>query len=217
MNQQQSPETEFARRLRAELRSIVVGQGAVLPAQRTSTAARAGRAWRRPGSRLGLAAAAVAAVIAAVLIVNASGDNTPAAFAVEAEGGGEISVEIRSLEDASGLEQALTEAGVPASVDYLATGMTCREPRFQRAPWPEGARAISMARISGDGPFEFSGPLHFSISRGAVGSGQTLVIVASAGPEGLFSTSSKVELADGVVAPCEPIPDQKASGPGASR
>jgi hypothetical protein len=199
MNQQQSPETEFARRLRAELTTIVAERAA---AQTTTTRS----IWWRRDPRFALAGAALTAIAALALIVSASGNDTSAAFAVEAQPEGEVSVEIRSLEDAKGLEEALDEAGVPTSVNYLATGMACKQPRFQPAPWPDGARAISMARVTGDGSFAFSGPLHFSISGDAVGPGQTLVITASASADGLFSVGTKVEIAEGAVAPCEPVP-----------
>jgi hypothetical protein len=202
MNQGRSPETEFARRLRAELTTIVADRAAA----QTTTSATTRSVWRRRDPRLAFAGAAVTVLAAVALIVSASGNDTPAAFAVEAQPEGEVSVEIRSLEDAKGLEEALDEAGVPASVNYLVTGMTCKQPRFQPAPWPDGARAISMARVTGDGPFAFSGPLHFSISDDAVESGQTLVITASASPDGLFSVGTKVEIAEGDVAPCEPVP-----------
>jgi len=205
MNQQQSPETRFARRLRAELTTIVAERGAAQAAHGATSATTTKPVWRQRNPRLVLASAAATALAAVALIVSASGSDTPAAFAVEAQPEGEITVEIRSLEDAKGLEEALDEAGVPASVNYLATGMTCKQPRFQAVPWPEGARAIKMAKVTGDGPFTFSGPLRFSISNNAVGPGQTLVITASANAGGFFSAGTSVEIAEGAVASCEPV------------
>lgn len=170
-------------------------------------------AWRRRGPRLALASAAVASIAAAALIVNAGGGDTPVAFAVEPQPEGMVSVEVNSLEDAKGLEAALEEVGIPASVNYLPAGMACREPRFRRVPWPEGARAISVARIVGHGPSPFAsvGPLRFLISRNAVEPGQALIITASPstageGIEGIFNPGGQVELAEGAVAPCEPVP-----------
>jgi hypothetical protein len=205
MNQERSQETEFARRLRAELTTIVANRGAAQAAQTNTSASATRSVWRLGDPRIALASVAVIVLAAAALIVSASGGDTSAAFAVEAEAEGEVSVEIHSLEDAKGLEEALGEAGVPASVSYLANGMTCKQPRFQPAPWPDGARAISMARVTGDGPFAFSGPLRFSISGDAVGPNQTLIITASASADGLFSVDTKVEIAEGAVAPCEPV------------
>lgn len=203
---QQGQETEYARRLRAELRAIVTERGAVTAAQAPTSGATTRPAWRHRGPRLAFAGAAVTAVVAVALIVSAGSGDTPAAFAVETQPDGEVSVEIHSLEDAKGLEEALYEAGVPASVNYLTTGMACKEPRFQPAPWPDGARAISIARVTGDGPYTFSGPLRFSITRDAVLSEQTLVITASESDQGFFSADTQVEVAEGTVAPCEPIP-----------
>jgi len=48
-----------------------------------------------------------------------------------------------------------------------------------------------------------------SISSDAVAPGQTLVITASASAEGLFGAGTDVEIAEGAVAPCEPV---QASG-----
>jgi hypothetical protein len=213
MNQQQGPETEFERRLGAELTAIVAGRGAEQAEARATTPR---PLWRRTGPRIGLAGAAVAGVAVVALIVSAGGGDTPAAYAVEAQPEGMVSVEIRNLEDAKGLEQALEEVGIPASVNYLAAGMTCKEPRFRSVPWPERARAMTQAKINpgsehvevpngGGPPFAVSGPLIYSISRDAVGPNQTLVFTASASASGLFE-HNRVEIAEGTVAPCEPVP-----------
>jgi hypothetical protein len=212
MNQQQSPETEFARRLRAALTAIVAERGAAQVAQVATSATAARPAWRRRGPRLGLAVTAVAAIAAAMLIVNAGDGNTPAAFAVDAQPEGMVNVEIRSLEDAEGLEQALDEDGVPASVNYLPAGKACREPRFRTVLSPERARTIIQGKKNGDGPnggapYGPSGPLTFSISRDGVGPNQTLVITASASAEGQgFDSGTQVKVAEGTVVPCEPVP-----------
>ncbi len=206
MSQHQSQETEFARRLRAELTAIVAERGEGRGAETATSATPCRSAWRS-GPRLGLGAAAVSALAALALIVSAGGSDTPAAFAVEGQPEGAVAVEIRSLEDSKGLEEALDQAGIPASVTYVASGTTCREPRFQPAPWPDGARAISMATVSENGrAFVFSGPLRFWISSDAVGPGQTLVITASANAGGFFNADTQVAVAEGNVAPCESIP-----------
>ena len=198
MNEQRGAETEYARRLRAELTTIVAERGAegvVHPAVSDRTEK---PAWHRRGLRLGLAGVAVLAIVATVLIVSASGGDTPSAFAVEAQPDGYVSVEILGLEDATGLEDALTEAGVPASVTYLQSGMVCKEPRFQHAPPPKGARVI----VTGSGN---SGPIVFHVGGQAVGAGLTLVVTASPGVEGAFGLV-QAEFAEGAVAPCEPVP-----------
>lgn len=227
MNQLEHTESEFERRLRAELKAIVTERGAVEPMRPADDKP----VWRRRGPRFGLAASAIGAVAAVVLIVNASGDSTPPAFAVEAQPEGMVSVEIRSPEDATGLETALDEAGISASVTYLAAGTTCREPRFRPMPWPEGARAIvvgppegaprelSNATVVGgpegartviQEPTRGGGAVTFWISSAAVGPGQTLVITASVSAGGIFGagTPPRVELAEGTVSPCEVVPVQ---------
>lgn len=205
MNQQQETESQFERRLRAELTAMVAERGVDWAARGATGATPARPAWRRRGPRLGLAVAAVAAIAAVALIVNASGGDTPAAFAVEAQPEGMVSVEISEIsspEDANGLEAALDEAGIPASVTYLAAGTACKEPRFRSVPWPEGARSVFV------GPRDEGAPITFWISRAAVGPGRTLVVTALANSEGLFTVVSprQVELAEGTVLPCEPVP-----------
>ena len=106
-------------------RSLLVG--AVSPGGRGP---RPGIPWRRRGPRLALGAAMALAAIAVALIVSAGGDNTSKAFAVEPQDGGGVTIKIYSLEDDSGLEQALEEAGIPSQVTWLPAGMVCREPHY---------------------------------------------------------------------------------------
>lgn len=203
MNQAQYPETEFSRRLRAELMAIVIERSQAgevwTPASTGASAGNeaSGSTWRRYGSRLGIAGAAAAAIAIVVLIFSAGGSNTQAAFAIEPQPEGAVSVEIRSFEDASGLESALGEVGIPASVTYLPSGTACKEPRFRAAPWPAGSRSVVTGPESGEGPFVFR------VSREAVAPGQTLVVTAS--PKAEAITSVHVDLAEGAVAPCEPV------------
>ena len=86
--------------------------------------------WRRRGPRLALGAAMALAAIAVVLIVSAGGDDSSRAFAVEPQEGGGVTIKIYSLEDASGLERALEEAGIESQVTWLPAGMVCREPHY---------------------------------------------------------------------------------------
>lgn len=87
-------------------------------------------AWRRRGPRLALGGGVALAAIAAVLAINTGGDNTSKAFAVEPQEGGGVTIKIYSLSDASGLEQALEEAGIRSQVTWLPAGMVCREPHY---------------------------------------------------------------------------------------
>ncbi len=107
--------------------------------------------WRRRAPRLALGAATAVAVIVAVLVFRAGGDPTPAAFAVEPQEGGGVTIKVYSLEDASGLEDALEEAGIRAQVTWLRPGMLCREPHFTPSivKLPGGG---SLSGFSGGGP-----------------------------------------------------------------
>jgi hypothetical protein len=133
MNQTERPETEFSRRLRAELTAIVAERGAAEAAEQ-DTAPETGAtppAWRRRGPRLALGGGvAVLALAAAALVISAGGSETPKAFAIEAAPGGGETVRIYSLKEAPALEAALEKAGIRAQVTWLPTGMACREPHF---------------------------------------------------------------------------------------
>jgi hypothetical protein len=87
--------------------------------------------WRRRAPRLALGGAVALTAVAAALIVGASGGNTPSAYAVETQPGGGVKIEIFSLGEPEGVEQALEEAGIASQVTYLEAGMTCREPHYQ--------------------------------------------------------------------------------------
>lgn len=197
MSEQRSAETEYARRLRAELTAIVAERGAERAAHTSRNTPTGKPVWHRHDPRLGLAGAAIAIIAVVALIVGASGNDTPAAFAIEAQPDGYVGVEIRSLEDASGLEKGLSEAGIPTSVTYLQSGMVCKEPRFRPAPWPK-ARVI----VTGSGN---SGPIVFRVGSEAVGSGLMLVITASPSTYATVDTF-QAEFAEGRVAPCDPVP-----------
>ena len=207
MDRERRPETEFSQRLLTALTQVVVERGGPEPTGPPTPDTRAKILSRLRGARLGLSVSAVGTLtVVMILIVNAGGGGTSPAFAVEPNPEGMISVEIRSLDDAKGLEEALDAAGVPSAVNYLAAEMTCKEPRFRQVPWPGDARALTQAKAEPESPqLAVSGPLIFSINRDAVGPGQTLVITASAGPEGFFG-HNEAEIAEGTVAPCEPVP-----------
>lgn len=202
MTWQQISGSNFEERLLAGLKAEVGERGFVNDAP--ASGASSSPARRRRAPRLVLGGVAVAS-LAVALAFSAGGENPPVAFAVEPQPEGELNVEIRSLEDPRGLEEALEEAGVPASVNYLAAGMACKEPRFRAAPWPDGDRAI----VTGPGREEL--PFVFQLSRNAVGPGQTLVVTASPSPEVLLGIE-QLEIAEGAVAPCEPISAPASQG-----
>ena len=79
-------------------------------------------------------------------------DVTPSAYAVQPRADGSVTVHIRGLEDAKGLERSLRAAGVPAVVDYAAAGQAgCVTP----PPHPTGPTEAGTSRSSrrdDDGP-----------------------------------------------------------------
>jgi len=87
-------------------------------------------AWRRRGPRLAFGGGVALVAVAVALIVSAGGGNTPAAFAVEPQEGGGVTIKVYSLSDASGLEQALAQAGIRSQVTWLPAGTVCREPHY---------------------------------------------------------------------------------------
>jgi hypothetical protein len=99
--------------------------------------------WRRRGPRLALGGAMALAAVAAALVVSAGRDDSSKAFAVEPQDGGGVTIRIYSLEDASGLEAALEEAGIKAQVTWLPAGKVCREPHYEE----------SLVHLPGGGTF----------------------------------------------------------------
>jgi hypothetical protein len=127
VKQNRDTDSDFEQRLLDELKAVVGEHGAK---QATANeGATPTPAWRR-APRLALGAIAVLAAAAAVLVFNSGGDNTPRAFAVESQAGGGVTIKVYSLEDASGLERALKDAGIRSQVTWLPAGKVCREPHY---------------------------------------------------------------------------------------
>jgi hypothetical protein len=109
-------------------------------------------AWSRRGPRLALGAAMALAAIAVALIVSAGGDDSSKAFAVEPQEGGGVTIKIYSLEDASGLERALEEAGIRSQVTWLPAGKVCREPHYKPSTvHPPGGGSFGGMTMGGPG------------------------------------------------------------------
>lgn len=189
-----------------------------------------GRRRRGPGLALGAAVALVAVVVA--LIVSAGGDNPPPAFAVEPQKGGGVTIRIHSLEDATGLEHALRDAGIRAQVNWLPAGMTCRdmhlEPSVVKLP---GGGSFSGFDMGGPGGLTIAvgstrrwretlgehrrGEIpdrdlaNFNLDPAAFRPGQSVILVGSprpfgGDPEGGFE--AQVRVAEGPVGNCQPVP-----------
>jgi len=197
----------------------------------------AGRRGR--GTRLALGAGIALAAIATALIVSAGSDKDSMAFAVEPRPGGGVTIKIYSLEDASGLEGALAEAGIRSQVTWLPVGKVCREPHYKPsiAHLPGGG-TISWMTMGGPG-----GPMTIAVGsakhwresfgkhrRGEISDhelanvnldpaafrpSQSVVISGAptpfnGDPEG--GSIASLGVAEGPVAPCEPVPALPSGG-----
>jgi hypothetical protein len=193
-------------------------------------------AWRRRVPRLVLGAAFAAASLAAVLVFNAGGDNTSRAFAVEHQEGGGVTIKIYSLEDASGLEGALEEAGIPAQVTWLPAGTICREPHYKSSTVHlPGGGTIGGMTMGGPEPPTFavgssqswrerlgkyrrgeisaeemrSSVPNLTLDPEAFRSSQSVVLSGAPAPYGgdpEGGSVTKLGIAEGPVEPCEPVP-----------
>jgi hypothetical protein len=189
--------TTFEDRLLAELRAVVAERPAPEP-----EATAPGPRRRAPGTRLALAGSAVAATAAGAFLV-AGGDTSTPAYAVAKQSDGSVTVEVHSLRDAAGLQEKLRAAGIPAVVDYTPFGKMCREPR--------GRPAATGHQMGSMGVGEGSHVATFTIPRGEVRPGQTLVITSSVGSS---VSSLGSEIVEGPVAPCELVDAPALPAPG---
>jgi hypothetical protein len=150
MSEQRNRGGDFEERLLSRLKAVVAERGAAAAGSEAAASLSAGPRRRRP-LRLALAGAAALVTAAIVLVFSSGGDHAPRAFAVEPHVGGGVTIRIYSLEDAAGLERALERAGVPAQVNWLPVGTTCRE----RPLTPSTVRTSMGGRIGG---FDIGGP-----------------------------------------------------------
>jgi len=171
---------------------------------------------RRAHRRLALAAGAgIAVAIAAGVSVPLLSGGAQPAYAVTPNDDGTVTVQINSLRDASGLEQKLREAGVPAVVEYLPFGKGCRQPWFTPAGPSTGGGAVRSAVGGSSG-----GPTTFTVTRPPAG--QTLVITTHTGPgapDGHEAVGIGIGHALGTVPPCRVVDDPSSvpPGPGSGR
>jgi hypothetical protein len=188
--------------------------------------------WRRRGPRLALGAVAALAAVAVALIVSAGGDTPQPAFAVEPQEGGGVRIEVYSLEDSAGLERALADAGIRAQVNWLAPGTTCRNAQITSSSVKlpgggtfggfvaEGPGTLTLAvgstrswRESFDkhrrGEVSDRELASFNLDPATFRPDQTVVITGSprpfgGDPEGGYR--AHVQIAEGPVEPCKPVP-----------
>lgn len=172
--------SNFEERLLVELRNHVpVGRGRRLP---------------RLALAGGFAAALAAAAIVGVFVLTTG---TQAAYAVTKNADGSVTVQIDSFTDAAGLEAKLHAAGVPAVVNYLPIGKTCKQPWFTpAAPAEGGMSSTSSVGQNGDGATTFT------ITSDQLGK-NTLVITTQTGPGNAQALS--MGFAQGDVPPCQVV------------
>jgi hypothetical protein len=146
MSPEQKPRPDFESRLLARLKAVVAERGTAAAVAEAAEAQAATPSWRRRAPRLALGTGVALAAVAIALIVSAGGDNPSKAFAVEPQKGGGVTIKVYSLEDASGLERALKEAGIKAQVTWLPAGKVCREPHYKPSivHLPGGGRFSGM-------------------------------------------------------------------------
>jgi hypothetical protein len=142
------------------------------------------------GGGVAATAGAAAAVIALM------GGATPSAYALDKQADGSVTVHIRSLSDASGLQSSLREAGIPAVVNYDTSRASCTPPagavtsvqtgdddgpstrRVGDEPAAHGdvarMKASSAIRVTDDG-------VSFTIDPGTLKAGDKVFITTSTG------------------------------------
>ncbi len=168
------------------------------------------QAWlsrsRRPRLMLG-AAAAIAT--AATMVVVDPGLGTTAAYSVQEGNSGTITVEVRRLENANGLERELAKHGVTADITYLPDKQVCAPGRY--APVDRRLSGMSVS-IGSDG-------LRVTLPPGTVRDGEIFVMSVSGEDvpppaslptedgitEGGFSSRSDFDVTAGPVRPCTAV------------
>lgn len=212
MSQERKPNPDFEQRLLARLKAVVAERGAA--ATKAAEAQVVSPSHRR-GLPLALGAATALAAVAIALIVSAGGDNPPAAFAVEPQEGGGVTIEVYRLSDASGLEQALEEAGIEAQVTWLPAGKVCREPHYKPSlvHLPGGGTLGGMTMGGPGGPMTIAvgstQKANLNLDPKAFRPDQSVVISGTpiphdGDPEG--GSIASLGVAEGPVEPCEPVP-----------
>jgi hypothetical protein len=243
VSQEQKPSPDFEQRLLARLKAVVAERGAAAAATEAAGAQVASPSWRRHGPRLALGAVTAISAVAVALIVSAGGDNPPAAFAVEPQEGGGVTIKVYRLSDASGLEHALEKAGIPSQVTWLPAGMACREPHYTPSiVHLPGGGILGGVTMGGPEPMTFAvgstqrwrerfwehrrgeisddeyenSMANLNLDPEAFRPDQSVVLSGSPTPyngDPEGGSVAKMGIAKGPVKPCEPVPAPDGSGP----
>ncbi|MFI6497377.1 hypothetical protein [Nonomuraea typhae] len=167
-----------------------------------------------PLKKTGLVLAGAAVVAAGALIVPSvlddSGTYVSASYAVTKDSSGVVFVRVTDFKDVAGLTRQLADLGVPAVVDHVPEGMTCKEPRAEHVrDIPQGLYSVPQ-NLPGR-----SDGWQMRIDTRLFRAGEQFVWTISPHADGGSSTSTI--LMKGPVAPCElvpePKPDPAAFGP----
>jgi hypothetical protein len=184
----------FEERLLAQLKEVVAEREAMTAAP-----------TRRPRRRLviSVAAATALAVVGVLVAVLLPGLAEQPAYAVIRDPDGSIRVYIRDYRDPKGLQRRLEAFGVKAAVDYIPFGTRCREPRGDFVPPDQ----MPLAMVSW-GPFGEEDGYYWKLHPEFIGPNQTFVYVVQIGREadGGHDQRARIQLANGPVAPCDPVP-----------
>jgi hypothetical protein len=183
-------QTQFEDRLLAELRELVANQPGPVAAVRPT-----GR--RRRPTRFVVGSVAATAVVAGLVLAATWSDNVSPAFAVDRQPDGSVTVTVKRLSDAQGLERQLRAAGIPAVVNYAPAGKACRGPGT-----PARVRGLGPVHAGAVGSAAPGQPTTFHLSRNMVPPGETLLMTAS-GANG--PTSVGVAVVKGRVSSCTPV------------
>ncbi len=168
-------------------------------------------ASHRP-SRPRLVLAAIATVAAAVaMVVVVPGLGPTAAYSVQEGNSGTITVEVRRLEDARGLEAELAKYGVEADVTYLTDRQECVPGRYTPVPRRLSGLTVSIG----------SRLLRVTLPPGTVRDGEVFVMAVSGGAVapsssepsqdgvsdlGGFASWADFDVTAAPVPPCRPVP-----------
>jgi hypothetical protein len=230
---QQTPRSGFEERLLAELKAVVTDRAAAAARMEADDHDVAKPGWCRLGPRLAFGAGVALAAVAAALVVSAGGSHPSKAFAVVPREGGGVTIKIYSLEDASGLESALAEAGLRSQVTWLPVGKVCREPHYKPSivHLPGGGTIGGMTMGGPGGPMTIAvestqryresfgkhrrGEIsddelaNLNLDPAAFRPDQSVVISGTptpfnGDPEG--GSIASLGVAEGPVEPCEPVP-----------
>jgi len=162
----------------------------------------------RPRLLLG-AAATVAAAAAMVVVVPGLG--TPTAYSVQEGNSGTITVEVRRLEDAKGLEAELAKYGVTADITYVPDHQICAPGRYMPVHRKHSGMQVEIGAQQ----------LKVTLPPGTVRDGETFVMAVSGEvippstepsqdgvrDDGGFSGWTEFDVTAGPVQPCKVVPN----------